>query len=253
MLEIKERLLNGQVVLGTMVTLFDHPDIARLLKESGFDFFIIDCEHGYFDFSAVARTISVARGIGIPVMVRIPEPRREVILKYIEMGTNGLLLPQAEKVEQARALVTYSKYRPMGNRGVSLTRPHTGFRKIKADDYVKMANVSILLLLQIESPEGVENVEDLLSVDGIDGVMVGPNDLTMSMGILGQRTHPDYLVAIERVINAANKKKKFSGIHLSSMDELKEMILKGMQINLWSSDVGLLMSSARQGLEKLRS
>ncbi len=252
-MELKKRLLEGQVVLGTMVTLFDNPDIARILKECGFDFFIIDCEHGYFDFSSVAGIISVARGVEIPALVRIPDARREVILKYMEMGADGLLLPQAETVEQVKALVKYSKYKDLGNRGVSLTRPHTGFRKIKASEYVRQANEETMLLIQIESPEGVENVEDLLGVDGIDGAIIGPNDLTMSMGILGQRTHPEYIAAVNRVIQVANKKKKFSGIHLSSADEVKEMILRGMQMNLWSSDVGMLMSAARSGLEKLRT
>lgn len=253
MVELKNRLLEGQVLFGTMVTLFDNPDIARILNECGFDFFIVDCEHGYFDFSSVAKIIAVARGVGIPALVRIPEPRREVILKYMEMGANGLLLPQAETVEQAKALVKYSKYRDLGNRGVSLTRPHTGFKKIKPLEYVKKANEATMLLIQIESPEGVSNIEEMMDVEGIDGAIIGPNDLTMSMGIIGQRTHPEYTAAINRVIQVANKKKKFSGIHLSSTDEVKEMVLKGMQMNLWSSDVGMLMSSARNGLEKLRS
>ncbi|MBN1104384.1 MAG: hypothetical protein JXL84_13285 [Deltaproteobacteria bacterium] len=249
---LKERLKRGESLLGTMVIVFDNPEMAKILKVCGFDFFIVDGEHGSFDNGAVANLFAVAREAGIPPMVRIPEVRREVVLKYMEMGARGILLPNAETEEQAKALVEYSKYYPVGNRGVSLFRPHTGFDKIdNAVEYMNRVNEENILMVQIESPKAVENVERLLDVEGIDAAFVGPNDLSQSMGIMGQTSHPDFIAALDRVIAAAKQRKKFSGIHMMATDALLPWMEKGMTLNLWSNDVLLMMNAAKDGLKKL--
>lgn len=250
---LKERLQAGQAILGTMVTVFDNPEIAKILKVCGFDFFIVDCEHGNFDYSDVAKLCTVAREAGIPPMVRIPEARREVVLKFMEMGARGLLLPNTETVEQARALVAYSKYFPLGNRGVSLLRSHTGFERIdSATEYMRKANDENILMVQIESPVAVERIDDLLAVEGIDAAFVGPNDLSQSMGIMGQTDDPRFIAAIDRVIAAAKRRRKFSGIHMMSAEALEPWIAKGMTLNFWANEIVMMMNAARAGLAKLR-
>ena len=169
---IKQRLRNNETIIGTMITTFDSPELAKILKVCGFDLFVVDCEHGHFDYSAVGNICSVAREAGIAAVVRIPEVRREIVLKYMEMGAAGLLLPNCDTVEQAKALVEYSKYYPMGNRGVSLLRQHTGYEKIdSATEYMKQCNEENILMIQVESPTSVENLEKILSVDGIDSAL----------------------------------------------------------------------------------
>ena len=106
---LKQRLRAGEQILGTMVTTFACPDIARLLQNAGFDFFIVDCEHGAFTTREVANILAEARGIGMPGLVRIPEMRREHALKFMEMGASGLLLPNTESADQARRLVDCAK------------------------------------------------------------------------------------------------------------------------------------------------
>lgn len=250
---IKERLARGEQVIGTMVTVFDNPEIAKMLKVCGFDYFIMDCEHGHFDYQSVGNICTVAREAGIPVIVRIPEPRREVVLKYTEMGATGLMLPNCETVEQARALVEYSKYYPLGNRGVSLLRGHTGFDKVdSAVDYMQRTNAENILMIQIESPKGVENVDKMLSVEGIDAAFIGPNDLSQSMGIMGQTDNPRFLAAVDHVIATAKAKGKYSGIHLMSVPALEPWVAKGMTLNSWANDVVFMMNAAKEGLAKLK-
>lgn len=245
--DLKARLKRGESILGTMITLFDNPEIAKILKVCGFDFFIVDCEHSPFDYSAVANMLAMARECGIGGLVRVPEPRREVVLKYMEMGAIGLLLPNTDTPEQARALVEYAKYSPLGKRGVSLLRGHSGFEKIENTvQYMQERNAETLLMAQIESPLAVANVESILAVDGIDAVFIGPNDLTQSMGIHGQFTHPEYLAAVGHVIASAKRKEKFSGIHLMAPSALKPWIEQGMTLNLCGNDVDFLMKMARQ-------
>lgn len=244
MISLKQRLRNGEQVLGTMVATFASPDIGKILKGCGFDFFIIDCEHGSFTTREVANIIAVARGAQIPALVRIPEMRREHALKFMEMGASGLLLPNTETAEQARMLVDCAKYAPLGHRGVSLSRPHTDFARVSGAEYMPRANDETLLMCQIESRRGVENIEAILAVEGIDVGFIGPNDMTQDYGILGQFEHPDIVTAFERVIATARANGKWSGVHFGSAAPLAPWLSRGMQINMCGSDNGLLALGA---------
>lgn len=250
---LKERLRRGEKVLGTMVTTFQSPDIAKILQSCGFDFMIIDCEHGSFTTRETANIIAEARGASFPTMVRVPEIKRELVLKFMEMGASGLLLPNTESAEQARLLVEYSKYAPLGRRGVSLSRPHTDFLPVDGLEYMKKANDETLLLCQIESREGVEHIEEIMAVDGIDVGFIGPNDMTQDYGLLGQFSHPDITAAFERIMKAAEKNGKWSGVHFGGLAPLKPWVEKGMQINMWNSDVGLMTAGAADGLKSLKA
>ena len=226
---LKERLKNGEQVLGTMVTTFASPDIAKILQSCGFDFFIVDCEHGAFTTREAANIIAVARGIGMPALVRIPEMRREHALKFMEMGASGLLLPNTETAEQARMLVDCTKYAPMGHRGV-----------------MRRANEETILMCQIESRKGVENIGEIMAVEGIDVGFIGPNDMTQDYGILNQFGHPDIVAAFEKVIAAAEENGKWAGVHFGAAEPLKPWLARGMQMNMWNSDNGLLALGASE-------
>jgi len=250
---VKTKLKKGEQLLGTMVVLFDHPEIAKIIKVCGFDYFIIDCEHGTFDYTSVARMLTVARESGICGMVRIPELRREVVQKYMDMGAGGLLLPNVETAEQARLFVDLAKYAPLGNRGVQLLRGHSGFEKIaNPAEYMKKTNNETILMVQIESPVGVQNIDDLLAVDGIDAAFIGPNDLSQSMGIMGRFEHPDFVAALDKIIAAAKKKQKFSGAHFQTVNALMPWIAKGMTLNLWANETLMMMNAAKDGIASIK-
>ena len=244
-MNLKKRIQSGERVLGTMVTTFDTPDLAKILKVCGFDFFIIDCEHGSFSYDGCSRMIGVARSIGLPAIVRIPGPLREPALKFMEMGAADLLLPNTECAEDARKLVDFTKYAPMGRRGVSLSRPHTDFMKVDGRAYMERANEETLLFCQIESRAGVERVEEILAVEGIDIAFMGPNDLSQDYGLLGQYGHPEIVAAFERVIRAAKDAGKASGTHFGGMEPLARWIKAGMTVNMCSSDIGLMQMGAK--------
>ena len=248
---LKERLRKGEHLIGTMVTTFAEVDLPRILQVCGFDFIVIDCEHGAFTTREVANLIAASRAIGLPAMVRIPELRREHALKFTEMGANGLLLPNTESGEQARKLVEYTKYAPMGKRGVSLSRPHTDFEKVDGPAYMRQANEENIVMCQIESREGVEHIEEIMAVEGVDIALIGPNDMSQDFGILSQFDHPEMTAAFERVIAAAAANGKFSGAHFGGAAPLKPWIGKGMHFHMWNSDLGLLTAGAK-GLAELR-
>jgi 2-dehydro-3-deoxyglucarate aldolase/4-hydroxy-2-oxoheptanedioate aldolase len=254
MSNLKTRLKSGESVIGTMISVVDHPDIAKIIKNSGYDFMIIDNEHGSFDYGAVARMCSVTKAIDFPAIIRIPEPRREIVLKYMDMGADGILLPNCDTPEMAKLVIEYSKYAPLGNRGVSLMRGHNSYTVVaSAAEYMKKANDETIIMCQIESPTGVQNAEAILGLEGVDSLLIGPNDLSQSYGLMGQFTHPTVVGAMDKVVAAGKAKGKFSGVHFTgSPDMLKPWMEKGMTFNLWSNDVTLIMNCAREGLAKLR-
>jgi len=196
----------------------------------------------------------MARAVDIAGFVRIPEAKREVILKYMEMGADGIMLPNCDTVEQAKLLVEYAKYAPLGNRGVSLLRAHSGYTPGSSPtDYMQKANDETVIMCQIESPAGVANVSAMLDLEGIDAAFIGPNDLSQSYGLMGQFSHPTVVGAIECVIAAAKARGKFSGIHITGPTaNLKAWMDKGMTLNLWSNDITMMMNSAHEGLAQLK-
>lgn len=252
MSNIKEKLAQQQIVYGTMLSEITTPNIARIFKVCGFDYFIIDCEHGYFDYTSVANIVAVAAGADLPAIVRIPRIDRECILKYLELGASGILVPMTSTAADIKKAVEFSKYLPLGNRGVSTLRAHTGYNPGNMAEYMKKANEATLIIAQIESAQGLKNIEAILAVPGLDGIVVGPNDMSMEMGILGQYHHPMMQQAMAKVAAAAQAAGRWSGIISSNKQLLQECSGKGMQFISWNSELGMITESAKAALKTLR-
>jgi 4-hydroxy-2-oxoheptanedioate aldolase len=250
---LKKQLRNEQYVLGSMLSEFHNPNIIRMLSTCGCDYLIVDCEHGYFDYSMVAALIAAAKGAGLPIIVRIPEINRECILKYMDMGADGLLVPMVSSPEEARLAVNYAKYAPLGNRGVSTQRAHSDYNVKDLKAYMQHANESTLMLVQVETVRGLEQMESIAAVEGIDGLIIGPNDLMQDMGIAGATyNHPLLKNAMERVAGVAGSYGKWSGVISSKKELVQQGQQCGMQILSWNSEVGMLMQAATEGMAGLR-
>lgn len=253
MRDLKEKLNANENIYGTLVTEFYTPNIAKMLDVSGFDFFMIDCEHGYFDYTQVANIIAVGNGIGIPVLVRIPEVNKTCILRYLEMGAAGLMIPGSESAEQLENVIKYSKYAPMGERGVSLSRPHTGYGVANGKEYMECSNKKIVIIAQIESKKGIENIDEILSVAGVDIALLGPNDLSQDMNMLGQFYEDSFVQAIQKVVDSGKKNNKYVGIHASGIEYVQFWKERGMNILMWNSDITMMIAKAKEGINQLKS
>ena len=209
---LRKKLAEGQTAIGIMLSELYVPNIARIIAKCGYDYVLIDCEHGYFDMTQVANIIAVAQGVNLPVLVRVTQPSRTNITKYLDMGANGILLSDVADREAAERLVALCKYAPRGTRGVSTFRAHTDYSSGNVRQLLEKANDSIIVICQIESPEMVEKIDDIVSIPDVDGVLIGPNDLSQHMGILGQYDHPDMVAAVKRVAQSAHANGKWSGI-----------------------------------------
>jgi 2-keto-3-deoxy-L-rhamnonate aldolase RhmA len=250
--DLKLKLKNGELMVGTMISEIRNPNLAYMLARCGFDFFIIDNEHGSYSPETISDIIAAARGAGVSTVVRIPEIRRETILKPLDCGAAGLLVPQVNTAHQAKEIMTHAKYPPFGNRGVALSRPHSLYGRPEADKYLLQANEATFISVQAESPEAIGNLESIATTPGVDAIFVGPSDLSVNLGIPGKISHPDEVEAINKVVDVCQKHKIIPGIHMSNLDMLKAWIEKGMRFVSFSSDVDLLARAAADSLTQLK-
>jgi 2-keto-3-deoxy-L-rhamnonate aldolase RhmA len=251
---IKDRLRGGGVSVGSWASI-GHPSTAEILALAGYDWVVVDTEHTAIDNSEALRMITaIERGGAIP-LVRLAwnDPIQSKVV--LDSGAAGVIVPMVNTKSDAELAVRGAKYPPLGIRGAGLARAHDygpGFA-----EYVKHANAATLLIVQIESIDGVANIESILDVPGLDGTFIGPYDLSMSMGLAGQLDHPDVVAAQKRVVAATRARGLAAGIHLVHPDraalDLPACIDAGYQFIALSSDLLFLGDSARELARRARA
>jgi len=227
---VKKALKAGKPVYGTMVVDWRSPGIAQILAGAGFDFLFIDMEHSPFSTETMAEIIRAARLCGITPLVRTSDDAYFLLSRALDAGAQGLMVPRVETAEQAEAIIQSVKYPPEGKRGCALSMAHTDYGAVERKEYVSRANEELLLILQIESRAAVENISEVASVRGFDAFVIGPNDLSLSYGLLGETKHPTVVGAIERVLDTALERGLHCGIHVGDVEELVKWREKGMRL-----------------------
>jgi 2-keto-3-deoxy-L-rhamnonate aldolase RhmA len=176
----KNKLKTAELVLGTWVSSSD-PLVSEAVAQSAFEFLIVDCEHGLMDTSAMLMNLIVARAAGNKTLVRLADNDTHSFMRALDGGADGLLLPRVETVEEVRRAVEICKYPPVGKRGFGPLRAASYYRDIEG--YTATANDSFVVIVQIETAQALEALDGILAVEGLDGVLVGRNDLAGSLGL----------------------------------------------------------------------
>jgi 4-hydroxy-2-oxoheptanedioate aldolase len=251
-MSLRERMLGGELIVSTMISEFMNPNVGTMLATAGLDSMIIDMEHSSFGWPEMSAMVSVARASGLSPVVRIPEIRRETVLKPLDAGASGLLVPMVNTARQAEDAVRFARYPPAGARGAALRRPHSLYRALPAAEYLARANEEVALILQIETPEALENVEEIASVDGVDALFVGPFDLSVNMGIPGKVWDPRIREAFSKVIAATKGAGIAAGIQTFDLDQAQELVAEGVRYLSFSGDVNLIIDPLARTAESLR-
>ncbi|KAL4748310.1 hypothetical protein BDW72DRAFT_214888 [Aspergillus terricola var. indicus] len=186
--------------------------IAQILSLTGLDGIIIDCEHGHISDDSMHNAVAAISALGVSPIIRIRGPAHDIIKRALDTGAHGIMVPQINNADEARAIVASSKFPPQGVRGQGSAFPAIG-HGLTTPEYMVSANETIITMIQIETKDGVENVEEICAVDGVDMVFIGPNDLAMSLlGYVPARgDEPVFVEAVERVIAAARRYGKWAG------------------------------------------
>src|SRR5580704_1244812 len=190
---------------GHFIVEFATPGIGHILKSAGCDFVLFDLEHSGFGFETVKSAIRYFEAADLPVIVRAPSKEYHHIARTMDMGAEGIMLPMVGTAAEARHIINSMKYTPAGGRGVALQVAHDRYRPGTVKDKFAAANNRSTLFCQIETAAGVENADEIASIEGVDALWVGHFDLSVSLGIPGEFDHPDFTKAIDRVVAACAK------------------------------------------------
>ncbi len=234
---VKASLKAGLSVFGTSLTDCLDPEFAVLLRAAGLDFFFVDTEHspaGYCQIQGLCRS---ARSAGIVGMVRVPQNESYLITRALDVGAMGIVVPRVHSPQEAQSAVDYMKFTPTGRRGFGLRSIITDFKWTNARAEMASANNETLTVLQIESKEGLASVEEIASVPQVDALMIGPYDLSISLGIAEEFENPVFWKAVERVIKACEVARIAAGIQFGDMSLLQETQRRGGRFLLYSNDV----------------
>ena len=196
--KVKHILENGKKSYGVGLNIMA-PGLVELIGLSGFDFVILDDQHSWMDYFSAADLIRTAENVGLTPMVRVSDVRSPTIGKMLDLGAQGIIFPNVNTADDAKKAVESVKYEPYGTRSSCPTVRSVGYSSDRWEEHYEHANRNIFTLMIIESREGFDNIEDILDVEGIDAVLLGPFDLSSSLGIPGQVGHPE---VIERVVKS---------------------------------------------------
>jgi 2-dehydro-3-deoxyglucarate aldolase/4-hydroxy-2-oxoheptanedioate aldolase len=250
---VKHELQRGGVSIGTMVFEFPTTGIGRIAAEAGAEFVIFDMEHTGWSIETIRGLIATSRAADLAPMVRVPATEYNLISRPLDVGAMGIMVPMVESGEQAQKIVDSAKYPPRGRRGAAFGVAHDDYTG--GDIIAKMAsaNEEILLIAQIETAKGIENVDAIAGVDGIDCLWIGHFDLTNFLGIPGQFTHPTYLDAVQRVLDACNKHGKAPGIMCGDVATGQGQLAQGFRAMAYSGDLWIYQNALREGISALRA
>lgn len=249
---VKNRIKSGRPTVGTWVTL-GHAPIAEILAQAGYEWVVIDLEHSAIDFSQVQQMVQVIELTGASPLVRMSENSASQIKRVLDMGAHGVVVPMVNSAADAQAVVDAVRYPPNGTRGVGLGRAQGYGAAFEV--YRRKREKQSIVIVQIEHRLAVENLSEILAVKGIDALLVGPYDLSASLGVPGQFSHPLMRRALRAIRQAAEKAGVPAGLHVISPSpkQVKAALRDGFSVIVYCFDAMFLGHTAREGLAAVRA
>ncbi len=250
-MSLKEKLKNNQLTIGSWITIAN-PAIVEIMATANFEWLVIDMEHTSIDLASAQILITTIQANGMKALVRVSKNEEVIIKRVLDMGADGVVVPMIKSGEEALEAISYIKYPPIGKRGVGLYRAQ-GYGT-KFNEYKEWLEKEVVVIAQIEHIEAVRNIEEIILTDGIDGTIVGPYDLSGSMGYPGAFERDDVKEAIKSIELACKKHNKPYGFHVieSEPKRLQERIDEGCTFLAYSLDFFFLGDSARAGMKKIK-
>ena len=243
---LKEKLTNNQPTLGPFVG-FPSPATVEMMGWLGFDFVVIDCEHGTIDFETAEHMIRAAQLSNTTAVVRIGLNHQKHILRFLEAGAEGVLIPMINNAREAKDVIDAVKFPPIGKRGNYSGRA-SQHGIIPMDKFAPSANNETFIALQIETPEGLENQDEIIATEHADAIFLGPGDLSLNFGYPGQPDHPEVVKTIEGLVKKVRAAGKQAGTVSGSPEAVKFWTDRGLNWHL-SATTRFLLAEAKRYLD----
>ena len=242
--QVKLALRRGDLQLGVSFGQLRSAEIPRLLAKAGFHWAFIDTEHGGFDLETVQDVCRVAKLVGLCPLVRVADLQYQLVARALDCGAQGIIFPRMEDPRELETALSWTKFPPAGVRGYGLIAPQVEYEALSFPEIIEHYNANILTVLQIESRRAVEAREEILSVPGIDAVMIGPADLSISLSVPGQFQHPSMIAAMDAVRETCEKKGIAPGTQTRSVELARYWKDRGMRFLGCGSEIGFLWEKA---------
>ena len=247
---MKALLRNGRSVIGTFVRMGSIS--MEILGRTGWDFAIIDAEHGVHTMEDVSNMIRAARSVGLSPIVRVPSPDPVHAMRALDAGADGVQIPQLTSLEQIRAACRAARYYPVGERGMCNYVAAAGYSTIPFDEHMRTSNEEVLVAIHVENAWAAKHIEEILDIPGIDVVFCGPNDLSESLGVPGQMQHPKVVELLDQVSDACSARGIATGIFVKRPELLPHWLEKGFRYLTCSTDVGMYADYSKMTAEAMR-
>ncbi|MDA4112059.1 MAG: aldolase/citrate lyase family protein [Thaumarchaeota archaeon] len=244
---LREKLYSGKTSLGTWITI-GSPDVTDTLKQLNFDWFVLDTEHSYFSIETARNLMLALLDSKTVPLVRVGENDQYLIKRALDIGSYGILVPLVNTREEAQRVVNYSKYPPMGSRGVGPVRAAAYGNNLR--EYVTTANDEVLVTVQIETQLALSNADSIAETKGVDILFVGPSDLTMSLGLLTDRGNQRVADSMQSVVKICERHGKIPGTLAATPEEAKKWQKLGFKFIALGSDSKYLFQGAKNFLEQ---
>ena len=248
---VKQKLQQGKAVFGTMAFEFFVPGLPQMVKAAGAEFLLFDMEHSGLGYETLKDLIAACRGIGLVPMVRVPSAQYQFIARALDIGAMGIMVPMVASAEEAEFIVSCTRYPPQGRRGAAFGFAHDDYEGGDVAEKMRLANERTIVMPLIETKEGIEDIDRIAAVPGVDVLWLGHFDLTNFLGIPAQFKHAKYVKAIDRLCAAAGKHGKVLACMTGSPEWSREYWEKGFRLFAAGIDGHLLQSALRHSLGTL--
>ena len=248
---LKEKLKNNELTIGSWI-MIGHPISIEVMALAGFEWLVIDMEHTAIDINTAQNLITTIQANGIKALVRVSKNEEVIIKQVLDMGADGIIVPMVNSREDAIKAVEFAKYPPIGKRGVGLYRASK--YGVKFEEYKKWVEEELVIIAQIEHIDGVNNIDEILQVEGIDGTIIGPYDLSGSMGYPGEFERNDVKEAVQKVLDKCKEYNVPSGFHVvdTNPEKLKQKIKEGCTFLAYGIDYFFMRDLAINGMKEIK-
>ena len=249
-MSLKEKLKNNELTIGSWI-MMGTPMSVEVMALAGFEWLVVDIEHTSIDLETAQNLITTIQANGIKALVRVSKNEEVIIKKILDMGADGIIVPMVCNKEEAIQAVEFAKYPPVGKRGVGLYRAQKYGTKF--EEYKKWVDEELVIIAQIEHIDAVNNIDDILQVDGIDGTIIGPYDLSGSMGYPGEFEREDVKDAVQKVLDRCKVHNIPSGFHVvdTEPEKLNLKIEQGCTFLAYGIDYFFMRDAATNGMKQV--